>query len=91
MIKYAHAVSTAMNHYQESVYLQGHIIDSLVLAKVLDLILMMGGNFRPGGRPPHRQDQRGSISCPYSDPNRLENAFRRYSKGDSTSRRLDRT
>ena len=34
-----------MNHYQESVYLQGHIIDSLVLAKVLDLILMMGGTF----------------------------------------------
>jgi len=34
-----------MDHYQESVYLQGHIIDSLVLAKVLDLILMMGGTF----------------------------------------------
>jgi len=34
-----------MNHYQESVYLQGHIIDSLLLAKVLDLILMMGGTF----------------------------------------------
>ena len=34
-----------MNHYQENVYLQGHIIDSLVLAKVLDLILMMGGTF----------------------------------------------
>ncbi len=34
-----------MSHYQESVYLQGHIIDSLVLAKVLDLILMMGGTF----------------------------------------------
>ncbi len=34
-----------MNQYQESVFLQGHIIDSLVLAKVLDLILMMGGTF----------------------------------------------
>lgn len=34
-----------MNQYQERVYLQGHIIDSLVLAKVLDLILMMGGTF----------------------------------------------
>ena len=34
-----------MNHYQESVCLRGHIIDSLVLAKVLDLILMMGGTF----------------------------------------------
>ncbi|HET7059047.1 MAG TPA: TIGR00300 family protein [Nitrospiraceae bacterium] len=34
-----------MNHHQESVYLRGHIIDSLVLAKVLDLILMMGGTF----------------------------------------------
>jgi lysine-ketoglutarate reductase/saccharopine dehydrogenase-like protein (TIGR00300 family) len=34
-----------MNQYQETVYLQGHIIDSLVLAKVLDLILMMGGTF----------------------------------------------
>jgi lysine-ketoglutarate reductase/saccharopine dehydrogenase-like protein (TIGR00300 family) len=34
-----------MNQYQESVCLQGHIIDSLVLAKVLDLILMMGGTF----------------------------------------------
>ncbi|MDH5347240.1 MAG: TIGR00300 family protein [Nitrospira sp.] len=35
----------AMNHSQERVALQGHIIDSLVLAKVLDLILMMGGTF----------------------------------------------
>jgi len=35
----------AMNHSQERVVLQGHIIDSLVLAKVLDLILMMGGTF----------------------------------------------
>jgi lysine-ketoglutarate reductase/saccharopine dehydrogenase-like protein (TIGR00300 family) len=34
-----------MNQYQESVRLEGHIIDSLVLAKVLDLILMMGGTF----------------------------------------------
>ena len=34
-----------MNHYQECVSLQGHIIDSLMLAKVLDLILMMGGTF----------------------------------------------
>ncbi len=34
-----------MNHSQERVVLQGHIIDSLVLAKVLDLILMMGGTF----------------------------------------------
>jgi lysine-ketoglutarate reductase/saccharopine dehydrogenase-like protein (TIGR00300 family) len=30
---------------QETVILQGHIIDSLILAKVLDTILMMGGNF----------------------------------------------
>ncbi|OQW37885.1 MAG: hypothetical protein A4E19_11965 [Nitrospira sp. SG-bin1] len=35
----------SMNQYQDTVYLQGHIIDSLVLAKVLDLILMMGGTF----------------------------------------------
>jgi lysine-ketoglutarate reductase/saccharopine dehydrogenase-like protein (TIGR00300 family) len=34
-----------VNHYQERVCLQGHIIDSLMLAKVLDLILMMGGTF----------------------------------------------
>ena len=34
-----------MSHYQERVSLQGHIIDSLMLAKVLDLILMMGGTF----------------------------------------------
>jgi lysine-ketoglutarate reductase/saccharopine dehydrogenase-like protein (TIGR00300 family) len=34
-----------MNQYQESVCLQGHIIDSLMLAKVLDLILMLGGTF----------------------------------------------
>ncbi len=34
-----------MSHHQESVHLEGHIIDSLVLAKVLDLILMMGGTF----------------------------------------------
>jgi hypothetical protein len=30
---------------QETVILQGHIIDSLILAKVLDRILMMGGTF----------------------------------------------
>lgn len=34
-----------MNHHHERVVLQGHIIDSLILAKVLDLILMMGGTF----------------------------------------------
>ena len=30
---------------QETVVLNGHIIDSLILAKVLDTILMMGGTF----------------------------------------------
>lgn len=30
---------------QETVVLKGHIIDSLILAKVLDTILMMGGTF----------------------------------------------
>src|SRR5262245_33040904 len=30
---------------QETVVLNGHIIDSLILAKVLDTILMMGGSF----------------------------------------------
>jgi len=30
---------------QETVVLTGHIIDSLILAKVLDTILMMGGTF----------------------------------------------
>ena len=30
---------------QETVFLQGHIIDSLILAKVLDTIVMMGGTF----------------------------------------------
>jgi lysine-ketoglutarate reductase/saccharopine dehydrogenase-like protein (TIGR00300 family) len=34
-----------MSHYQETVRISGHIIDSLLLAKVLDLILMMGGTF----------------------------------------------
>ena len=34
-----------MSHYYETVVLQGHIIDSLMLAKVLDLIVMMGGTF----------------------------------------------
>ena len=34
-----------MNAAQETVVLQGHIIDSLILAKVLDTILMMGGAF----------------------------------------------
>ena len=34
-----------MNAAQETVLLQGHIIDSLILAKVLDTILMMGGTF----------------------------------------------
>ena len=34
-----------MTTAQETVILQGHIIDSLILAKVLDTILMMGGTF----------------------------------------------
>ena len=34
-----------MNPSRETVVLQGHIIDSLILAKVLDTILMMGGAF----------------------------------------------
>lgn len=34
-----------MSSHQERVVLQGHIIDSLLLPKVLDLILMMGGTF----------------------------------------------
>jgi lysine-ketoglutarate reductase/saccharopine dehydrogenase-like protein (TIGR00300 family) len=34
-----------MTHTQETVVLTGHIIDSLILAKVLDTILMMGGSF----------------------------------------------
>ena len=31
--------------FHETVILQGHIIDSLILAKVLDTVLMMGGTF----------------------------------------------
>ncbi len=34
-----------MTTTQETIVLRGHIIDSLILAKVLDLILMMGGSF----------------------------------------------
>ena len=34
-----------MTQTQETVVLTGHIIDSLILAKVLDTILMMGGTF----------------------------------------------
>ena len=34
-----------MPQAQETVILSGHIIDSLILAKVLDTILMMGGSF----------------------------------------------
>jgi lysine-ketoglutarate reductase/saccharopine dehydrogenase-like protein (TIGR00300 family) len=34
-----------MSAYQETVVLHGHIIDSLMLAKVLDLIVMMDGTF----------------------------------------------
>ncbi|MFM8550706.1 MAG: TIGR00300 family protein [Nitrospiraceae bacterium] len=34
-----------MSSTQETVLLQGHIIDSLILAKVLDTILMLGGAF----------------------------------------------
>lgn len=34
-----------MASHQETVILHGHIIDSLILAKVLDTILMMGGTF----------------------------------------------
>jgi lysine-ketoglutarate reductase/saccharopine dehydrogenase-like protein (TIGR00300 family) len=34
-----------MTSHQETVILRGHIIDSLILAKVLDTILMMGGTF----------------------------------------------
>ena len=36
---------SVMSASQETVFLQGHIIDSLILAKVLDTILMMGGTF----------------------------------------------
>ncbi len=32
-----------MSYHQETVLISGHIIDSLLLAKVLDIILMMGG------------------------------------------------
>ncbi len=34
-----------MTPVQETVVLKGHIIDSLILAKVLDTIVMMGGTF----------------------------------------------
>jgi lysine-ketoglutarate reductase/saccharopine dehydrogenase-like protein (TIGR00300 family) len=34
-----------MSLHQETVLINGHIIDSLLLAKVLDIILMMGGTF----------------------------------------------
>ena len=34
-----------MSSFHETVILQGHIIDSLILAKVLDTVLMMGGTF----------------------------------------------
>jgi lysine-ketoglutarate reductase/saccharopine dehydrogenase-like protein (TIGR00300 family) len=34
-----------MTGFQETVFLRGHIIDSLILAKVLDRIVMMGGTF----------------------------------------------
>ncbi len=34
-----------MTSAQETVHISGHIIDSLLLAKVLDIILMMGGTF----------------------------------------------
>lgn len=34
-----------MDQVHDTVVLQGHIIDSLILAKVLDTILMMGGTF----------------------------------------------
>lgn len=34
-----------MSLFQETVRISGHIIDSLLLAKVLDIILMMGGTF----------------------------------------------
>lgn len=34
-----------MGMAQETVFLEGHIIDSLILAKVLDTVLMMGGTF----------------------------------------------
>ena len=34
-----------MTTAQETIILRGHIIDSLILAKVLDLILTMGGSF----------------------------------------------
>ena len=35
----------SMSPFHETVILQGHIIDSLILAKVLDTVLMMGGAF----------------------------------------------
>jgi lysine-ketoglutarate reductase/saccharopine dehydrogenase-like protein (TIGR00300 family) len=38
-------LEASMAQVQETVVLRGHIIDSLILAKVLDTILMMGGTF----------------------------------------------
>ena len=40
-----HERRTGATAAQETVVLSGHIIDSLILAKVLDTILMMGGKF----------------------------------------------
>ena len=37
--------NNTMSSVHETVTLQGHIIDSLILAKVLDTVLMMGGTF----------------------------------------------
>src|SRR5215212_7250423 len=34
-----------MSHHQETIRISGHIIDSLILAKVLDTILTMDGTF----------------------------------------------
>ena len=79
-----------MNHYQERVYLQGHIIDSLVLAKVLDLILMMGGTFDLEDVHIGKTTRR-AVSCPYRHPSDIQSALRRHSESDSTARRLDRT
>jgi hypothetical protein len=73
-----------MSAYQETGHMSGHIIDSLVLAKVLDIILMMGGNLRYPGRS-HRKNARRSLASPYRHPFHIGGSPERHSHRDSAA------
>ena len=70
--------------FVEEVELQGHIIDSLLLPKVLDEILTHGGTLRDQGHPDRPAAGRPQLR-PHRGPGRDRRAARRKSSPPSTS------